>query len=189
MAANPMKGFFWLFVLWLAVATGKYFKLVIIFKLIFPFTCVVHIVFTRIEATVTLTAPSSPPCFGQPYKLTCTHPVPDADTNVRWERNGTGFNPQSTPNHDLVDVTDPTTTTLTINVTREEFENKVYTYRCFTYDGNVGFNDPNRTISNEVTVDPPGEYILTDSSLVIAFTVFMFYIVNVIIVSTLYIVM
>ena len=57
-----------------------------------------------------------------------------------------------------MDVTDPSTTTLTINVTREEFENKVYIYRCFTFDSNLGFiNDPNRVISNEVTVDPPGE--------------------------------
>ena len=112
-----------------------------------------------VEATVTLTAPSSPPCFGQTYKLTCTHPVLDAETNDRWERNGTGFNPTSTPNHDGDDPT-PTTATLTISVTREEFENKVYTYRCFTYDGNVGFNDPNRVISNEVTVDPPGESVL-----------------------------
>ena len=44
-------------------------------------------------------------------------------------------------------------------MTREEFENKVYTYRCFTYDGDVGTSDPNRVISNEVTVDSPGESI------------------------------
>ena len=42
-------------------------------------------------------------------------------------------------------------------MTREEFENKVYTYRCFTFDINVGLSDPNRVISNEVIVDPPGE--------------------------------
>ena len=108
------------------------------------------------EATVTLTAPSSPPCFGQTYKLTCTHPVLDADTNVRWERNGTGFSPRPTPNHDVVE-TSTTTTTLTINVPREEFENKVYTYGCFTFDVTRGTSDPNRVISNEVTVDPPGE--------------------------------
>ena len=55
-----------------------------------------------------------------------------------------------------MDVTDPSTTTLTITVTIEEFEN-IYTYRCIKFDLNVGFNDPNRVISNEVTVDPPGE--------------------------------
>ena len=43
------------------------------------------------EAIVILTAPSSLPCFGQTYKLTCTHPVLDTDTLVRWERNGNGF--------------------------------------------------------------------------------------------------
>ena len=106
------------------------------------------------EATVTLTAQSSPPCFGQTYKLTCTHPVLDADTNVRWERNGTGFNPQSTPNHDG-DGPTPTITTLTINVTREEFENKVYTYRCLTI--NPSTDTVVRVYSNEVSVDPPGE--------------------------------
>ena len=108
------------------------------------------------DAAVTLTAPSGHPCFGQTYKLTCTH-VLEQQTHVGWERNKTGFIPQSTPNHD--DDGNATTTTLTITVTREEFENKVYTYRCFIYDGNLGFNDPNRVISNEVTVDPPGESI------------------------------
>ena len=113
-----------------------------------------------VEATVILTAPSSPPCFGQTYKLTCTHPVLDADTNVRWERNGTGFGTAASTTHDEIE-TSTTTTTLTISVTREEFENRVYTYRCITFDSNLGFiNDPNRVISNEVTVDPPGELIL-----------------------------
>ena len=110
------------------------------------------------EATVTLTAPSSPPCFGQTYKLTCTHPVLEGLTSAGWERNGTGFNPRSTPNHDG-DIS-TTTTTLTITVTREEFENKVYTYRCFTFNITRGTSDPNRVISNEVTVDPPGEYYM-----------------------------
>ena len=105
------------------------------------------------EATVTLTAPSSPPCFGQTYKLTCTHPVLEGGILLRWERNGTMLTPQAD------DTSGNTTaTTLTITVTREEFENKVYTYRCITFDSNLGFiNDPNRVISNEVTVDPPGE--------------------------------
>ena len=49
---------------------------------------------------------------------------------------------------------------LTITVTREEFENKVYTFRCITFDSFLGFiNDPNKVISNEVTVDPPGESV------------------------------
>ena len=112
------------------------------------------------EATVILTAPSSPPCFGldETYKLTCTHPVLDADIRLEWERNGTRFSTSASTTHQSVE-TSTTTTTLTITVTREEFENTVYTYRCFTYDGNEGFNDPNRVISNEVFVDPPGECI------------------------------
>ena len=110
------------------------------------------------EATVrvTLTAPSSPPCFGQTYKLTCIHPVLEGQTYVGWERNGTGFIPQSTPNHDEGETT-PTTTTLTITVNREEFENKVYTYRCFTFNIIRGTSDQNKIISNEITVDPLGE--------------------------------
>ena len=113
-----------------------------------------------VEANVTLTAPSSPPCFDQTYKLTCTHPVLEVYTSVRWERNGTVFNPQAIPSHDG-DYSTPTTTTLTINVTREEFENKVYTYKCITFDITRGFlNDPNKVISNEVIVDPPGESVL-----------------------------
>ena len=126
-------------------------------KTLSQFCIIISVIVNVGEAIVILTAPSSLPCFGQIYKLTCTHPVLDADTNVRWERNKTGFNPQSTPNHVGDDPT-PTTTVLTITVTREEFENKVYTYKCFTYDGNVGFNDPDKVISNEVTLDPPGEY-------------------------------
>ena len=116
-----------------------------------------HDLLTIAEATVTLTAPSSPPCFDQTFKLTCTHPVLQPQTDIGWERNGTGFNPQSNPNYDLMDVTDPSTTTLTITVTREEFENKVFVYRCLTFDVTRGTSDPNRVISNEVTVDPPGE--------------------------------
>ena len=108
-----------------------------------------------VGATVTITVPSSPPCFGQTYKLTCTHPVLDADTNVRWERNGSGFNPQSTPNHDDEGGNTPTTTTLTITVTREEFENKVCTYRCLTV--NTSTDIVVRVYSNQVAVDPSGE--------------------------------
>ena len=113
-------------------------------------------IYLATTSTVILTAPSSPPCYGQTYKLTCLHPVLDGQTYVGWERNGTGFNPQSTPNHDGDDPT-PTTTTLTITVTRKEFENKVYTYRCFKFDVTRGTSDPNRVISNKVIVDPPGE--------------------------------
>ena len=52
-------------------------------------------------------------------------------------------------------------------MTREEFENIVYTYRCITFDSNLGFiNDPNKVNSSEVTVDPPGEYTC-DSSLAV----------------------
>ena len=110
------------------------------------------------EATVTLTTPSSPLCFGQPYKLTCTHPVLDGDIRLEWERNGTRFGTSASTTHQSVE-TSTTTTTLTINVTREEFEDKVYTYRCFTFDVTRGTSDPNRVISNEVTVDPPGEFV------------------------------
>ena len=114
------------------------------------------------EATVTLTTPSSLPCFVQTYKLTCTHPVLDTDTLVRWERNGIGFGTSASTTHHE-DRHASTATTLTINVTREEFNNAVYTFRCFTYDGKVGFNDSNRVISNEVTVDPPGEYVYVET--------------------------
>ena len=84
----------------------------------------------------TLYTPSSLPCFGQTYKLTCTHP--DADTIVRWERNETGFGTSAIPTH-YEDRHPSSANTLTINVTREEFKNAVYTFRCFNYNGSVGF--------------------------------------------------
>ena len=132
--------------------------------------CLILGVLQQVEATVILTVPSSPPCFGQTYKLTCTHPVLDADTNVRWERNGTGFNPKSTPNHD--DDGNATTTTLTITVTREEFENIVYTYSCLTV--NTSTDTVVRVYSNNITVDPlekPYEPILnlTGKQLIVMF--------------------
>ena len=76
-----------------------------------------------------------------------------------WERNGVFFSPSASTTHDEVE-TSTTTTTLTITVTREGFENKVYTYRCFTFDVTRGTSDPNRVISIEVIVDPPGESVL-----------------------------
>ena len=57
--------------------------------------------------------------------------------------------------HQLVETT-PTTTLLTITVTREEFENKVYTYRCYT-DDQVTYE---RVYSNNISVDPPGKHVL-----------------------------
>ena len=117
-----------------------------------------YIIFNVGEATVTLTTPSSLPCFGQTYKLTCTHPVLDTDTHVKWERKGTRFSTSASTTH-YEDRHAPTATTLTINVTRGEFNSTVYTFRCFTYNGSVGFNDSDRIISNEVIINPPGEYI------------------------------
>ena len=110
-----------------------------------------------VEATVTLTAQSSPPCFGQTYKLTCTHPVLVTST-LLWERNGVFFSPSSSTTHDEDDPT-PTTTSLTITVTREEFENRVYTYRCYTDDQVT--NESLRVYSNSIAVDPQCKYTCT----------------------------
>ena len=106
------------------------------------------------EATVTITAPSSLPCFGKTYKLICTHPVLDGETNIRWERNGTGFSTSASTTHQSVE-TSTTTTTLTITVTREEFENIVYSCKCLTV--NTSTDTVVRIYSNNVTVDPLGK--------------------------------
>ena len=107
------------------------------------------------EATVTITAPSSPPCFdGEPYKLTCTHPVL-ATSTLLWEKDGVFLSTTASATHQSVETT-PTTTTLTITVTREEFENKVYTYRCYTADQ---VTNERVYSNNSITVDPPGKHV------------------------------
>ena len=106
------------------------------------------------KATVTLTAPSSPPCFGQTYKLTCTYPVRDGDTFVGWERNGTGLDPTLT-SHNSDD--NATTATLMITLIKEEFGNENISYQCYTFNRRT----LTTTNSNKVFLDPPGKYFLT----------------------------
>ena len=114
------------------------------------------------EATVTLTAPSSPPCLSQTYKLTCTHPVL-ATSTLLWERDGVFFIVQGNPTHVEMVNSEKTVTTLTINVTREEFENTSYTYRCYTNDQ---VTNERVYSNNNITVDPPGKYVCIVSVLV-----------------------
>ena len=65
------------------------------------------------------------------------------------------FGPSASTTHDVVETT-PTTTSLTITVTREEFESTVHTYRCYTDDQVINERD----YSNNITVDPPGKHVL-----------------------------
>ena len=70
---------------------------------------------------------------------------------------------QGNPTHVEMVNLEKTVTTLTINVTREEFENKVYTYRCYTDDQ---VTNERVYSNNNITVDPPGKHVCIVSVLV-----------------------
>ena len=81
-----------------------------------------------VEATLILTAPSSPPCFGQTYKLTCTHPVLVTST-LLWERNGVFFGPSASTTHD-----EDETSTTSSSWSRIIF---ILTCTCLTFKFNI----------------------------------------------------
>ena len=84
------------------------------------------------------------------------HPVL-ANNLVGWKRNETVISVSNTGSFIVThysNMTNSNITNLIINVTREEFQNKVYTYRCFTHKDN---NE--RIYSNNITVHPPGKHV------------------------------
>ena len=106
------------------------------------------------DAAVTLTSNNDLHCLGQSSKITCTHPFNDGSLVVLWERNGTRLTNMggSEDEHSLFD-SEPTYTTLDIDITNDEFNNKVRIYRCYTQ--NLDTSD--REYSNEVVVDAIGK--------------------------------
>ena len=105
-------------------------------------------------AAVTLTSNNDRHCLGQTSRITCDHPFNDGSLVIRWERNGTRLTSfgGSEDEHSLVDIK-PTYTALDIDITKDEFNNKVWIYRCYTR--NLDTSD--REYSNEVVVDAVGE--------------------------------
>ena len=106
------------------------------------------------DAAVTLTSNNDRYCLGQTSRITCTHPFNDGSLVLLWERNGTrltnigGFEDE----HSLFDV-EPTYTALDIDITKDEFNNKVWIYRCYT----LNLDRAVREYSNEVVVDAVGK--------------------------------
>ena len=106
-------------------------------------------------AAVTLTSNDDLHCLGLASRITCTHPFNDGSLVILWERNGTrltNYIGGSEDEHSLVDV-EPTYTKLDIHVIGDEFNNKVWIYRCYTQNLDTSV----REYSNEVVIDAVGE--------------------------------
>ena len=72
---------------------------------------------------------------------------------ILWERNGTRLTNigGAKDDHRLFEV-EPTYTTLDIDMTKDEFNHKVWIYRCYTYHLDTSV----REYSNEVVVNAIG---------------------------------
>ena len=103
---------------------------------------------------VTLTSNNDRYCLGQASRLRCTHPFNDGSLVILWERNGTRLTNigGSEDEHSLFDI-EPTYSALDIDITNDEFNNKVWIYRCYTQNLDTSVRD----YSNEVVIDTVGE--------------------------------
>ena len=98
----------------------------------------------------------NPACYEGVLRLLCSHPPLDTATELERERNGTFYSVQGSQTHKEMINPSKDVTTLTINVTRFEFEGKNCEYVCILKNHSTGSMIP----SNKVTVNPPGKCTL-----------------------------
>ena len=103
------------------------------------------------DAAVTLTSNNDRHCLGQTSRLTCTHPFIDESLVILWERNGTRLN-SFAGIHSLTDV-EPTYTILSIRLTKDDFADEVWIYRCYTQNLDTSVRD----YSSEVIINVVGK--------------------------------
>ena len=100
----------------------------------------------------------NPACYEGVLRLLCSHPPLDTNTELEWERNGTFYSVQGSQTHKEMINPSKDVTTLTINVTRFEFEGKNYEYVCILKNHSTSLSS--MIPSNKVTVNPPGKCTL-----------------------------
>ena len=98
--------------------------------------------------------------------LVCHHPEVASNrgryftSTPIWRENGVGITP-STGIYLQTDTSeDLTHTTLTINITVDHFRNKSFNYSCLLVLAENGLPSGEAEISEKVTVDPVGEWVL-----------------------------
>ena len=117
------------------------------------------------DADPSISTSTPTPCYGDVVTLVCHHPEVASNpggyigTGPAWKEDGVVI--YSFGGIYLSDVIseDLTSTTLTITITVDHFRNKSFNYSCLlvSFDGNWS---PHVETSQEISVDPVGEWVL-----------------------------
>ena len=117
------------------------------------------------DADLSISTSTPTPCYGDVVTLVCHHP--EVASNPRryftitplWRENGVGITPSTGVYLQADTSEDLTRTILTINITVDHFRNKSFNYSCEVALAENGLPTGEVETSEEVTVDPVGEYV------------------------------
>ena len=122
------------------------------------------------DADPTISTSTPTPCYGDEVTLVCHHPEVASNPGryfsqpTAWEENGIGITP-STGVYSTADTSeDLTRTTLTITIIVDHFRNKSFNYSCLLLLAANGRPSSEVETSENVTVDPVGEWIYNINS-------------------------
>ena len=127
-----------------------------------------------VHANPTISTSTPTPCYGDVVTLVCHHP--DVASNhgkylasgPLWRENGVGITPSTGVylQHNISQ--DLTQTTLPISITVKHFRNKSFNYSCLlVLAGENGLPTDKVETSEEVTVDPVGEWTVCECKLLV----------------------
>ena len=124
------------------------------------------------DADLSISTSTPTPCYGDVVTLVCHHPEV-ASNRVRyftstplWRENGVGIIPSIGVYLQTDTSEDLTSTTLTITITVDHFRNKSFDYTCLLALAENGLPTGGVETSENVTVDPVGEWVLCRTMIV-----------------------
>ena len=117
------------------------------------------------DADPTISTSTPTPCYGDVVTLVCHHPEVVSNpgryfsSGPAWRENGVGIRPSSGIYSTADTSEDLTRTTLTITITVDHFRNKSFNYSCLLVLAENGIPTGEVETSEEVVVDPVGEWV------------------------------
>ena len=117
------------------------------------------------DANPTISTSTPTPCYGDVVTLVCHHPEVVSNRSryfivtPTWRENGRGVNLTAGSVFTAATAGDLTHTVLNITVAVKKFRNKSFNYSCVLLPGQNGLPTGEVETSQEVTVDPVGEWI------------------------------
>ena len=118
-----------------------------------------------VHADPTISTSTPTPCYGDVVTLVCHHPDLASNpgryfsTTPTWRENGVGITPSTGTMFEANTAVVPTHTNLTITITVDHFRNKSFNYSCILALAENGIPTGEVETSENVTVDPVGEWI------------------------------